>query len=380
MFEDFFERKRILVTGVAGVKGSWLALKLLEAGSTVIGIDSRYPETNSNFQASGLARAIEFVKGDITDFPFIERVMQRCDGVFHLAGIALVGEANRAPLQAYRVNTLGTATVLDSMLKVDTVRYGVFVTTDKVYQPRQDGEPWAETAPLMANGPYCISKACAEYVIADYYRNYMQKAGKCLGVARAGNVLVGGDFNSSRVTNGAGRLFVDCFEALMENRSPEIFTPLYSRPYLYGLDVISGYMLLMSCSDRPDVNGEAFNFGPDEEHGTRNGEIATKICELWGGGAEWHSGQLREEPFQQQILTSTKAKDRLGWRPAYKLCDTLQDTTAWYKEWTKRGRLEGEGSMMEFDISLSRKHQDVAKQRGIPWAYKKSMSAQLEQH
>ncbi|MGH9755768.1 MAG: NAD-dependent epimerase/dehydratase family protein, partial [Blastocatellia bacterium] len=266
MFRGFFKGKRILVTGVTGVKGSWLALELLEAGAQVIGVGIKPPESDSNFVLANLGAKITFHQGDVADLSLMRELMEDTDGVFHLAAVALVGDARRNPLETYRTNTLGTATVLEAIRLSDSVKYAVFVTTDKVYKPK-GGEIWNETDPLFATGPYPVSKACAEQIITDYYYNYLRPAGKRLGVGRAGNVIIGGDFYSTEKTNGAGRIFVDCFDALIKKQSPKIFTPKFTRPYTYGLDILSGYLTLMSELDNEGVDGEAFNFGPHEQYG-----------------------------------------------------------------------------------------------------------------
>ena len=330
MFRDFFKGKRIVVTGVAGVKGSWLALELLEAGSQVVGVDIKSPEPMSNFMAAGLGERITFVQGDVRHLSLMEQLLKGADGVFHLAAVALVVEARRKPLQAYATNTLGAATVLEAIRLSDSVKYAVFVTTDKVYKSKA-GELWMETDPLFAAEPYQVSKACAEHIIADYYHTYLRQAGKRVGVGRAGNVIVGGDFYSSRRTGGAGRIFVDCFEALAEKQPPKIFTPHFTRPYTYGLDILTGYMALMSRLDCKSVDGEAFNFGPHEQHGVENGLLAAKICELWGEGIMWECGPARDEPFEKQALSWDKARERLGWQPAYTLHEGLCATVRWYR-------------------------------------------------
>jgi len=193
MFGNFFKGKKILVTGVAGVKGSWLALELLEAGGQVVGVDIKPPEPHSNFTVSGLRKNISFVQGDVANLSLMQDLMKDADCVFHLAAIALVGEARRNPLETYRSNVLGTAVVLESIRLSDSAKYAVFVTTDKVYKPK-GGEIWVETDPLFASAPYPVSKACSEHIIADYYRNYLRQTGKRLGIGRAGNVLMGGGF------------------------------------------------------------------------------------------------------------------------------------------------------------------------------------------
>ena len=366
MFAAFYEGKKVLVTGIAGVKGSWLALKLLQVGADVMGLDCSRPKPASNFTAAGLEGRIRFIAGDVTNLSSLQESLVGVDCVFHLAAKSLVGEAARSPLEAYRVNTLGTATVLEAFRTSDSARYAVFVTTDKVYSPKQ-GLPWVESDPLVASGPYQVGKACAEYIIRDYFRCYLRGTGKRIGIARAGNVVIGGDFNSSRTTEGAGRLFVDCYEALMEGRSPEIFRPNFGRPYTYGLDIISGYMTLMSNLEREGVDGEAFNFGPHEQYGVENALVATKICELWGGNVTWRTGSTREEPFEQQSLSWEKARNLLAWQPAYTLYEALRDTTKWYKAWLSMGRKGGAGAMHQLDLELIEAHCQAARRLGVRW-------------
>jgi CDP-glucose 4,6-dehydratase len=366
MFSNFYQNKNVLVTGVAGVKGSWLAMALLEAGAHVVGLDNAPTDAKSNFAAAGLHGRITMVPGDVADVALLRSLLQDVDCIFHLAAVALVGEAAQNPFETYRSNVLGTAGVLEAFRDSDSATHAVFVTTDKVYRSK-GGEVWVETDPLVASGPYAVSKACSEFLIADYYRSYLQKAGKKIGIGRAGNVVIGGDFNSSQKKPGAGRIVVDCFEALAENRPPEIFSPQFTRPYTYGLDILSGYMTLMAGLNQEGVDGEAFNFGPHEPYGIENGLIATKICERWGAGISWKSGALREEPFEKQSLSWEKARRLLGWQPAYTIDEGLRDTTDWYREWVTRGKEAGEGGMADFNRSLIARHREAAVKIGLNW-------------
>jgi CDP-glucose 4,6-dehydratase len=367
MFGGYFQSKRVLITGVAGVKGTWLAQQLLALGSQVIGLDLQPPEVDSNFVASALHERITFVCGDVNDLACLRKIMAGVDAVFHLAAVSLVGEARRNPLETYRHNTLGTATVLEAIRLSDAVERALFVTTDKVYQAK-GGELWVETDPLFASEPYPVSKACAEQIIADYYRTYLHPAGKRIGVARAGNVMLGGDPYSSRRMRGAGHLHVDCFEALIEGRSPELYTPHFTRPYTYGLDTLSGYLTLMSKLDGEGIDGEAFNFGPQEQFGVANGVLASKICQVWGTGIEWRSTRPRSEPFEQQSLNWDKARQRLGWQPVYTLDQAVTDLAHWYRTWAERGCGRQPGSMAEVNCALIENHGRVARSLGLAWA------------
>jgi len=326
------------------VKGTWLALMLLLAGAVVTGLDKRRAALRSNYTATGLGGRIRFVHGDVRDLALVRRLVEEADWIFHLAAEAIVGEAVRNPLETYSTNVLGTAAVLEALRLADAPKRAVFVTTDKVYRPKPASELWVESDELGATGPYAVSKTCAELVIRDYNRCYFANTGTKIAVARAGNVLVGGDDHASSRTQGAGRLFVDCYEALTEGRPPEILRPTFTRPYTYGLDILSGYMTLISQLDREEIAGEAFNFGPYEQFGVSNALVATKICELWGSGVLWKSGAPREEPFEYQSLRTEKSRQRLGWRPAFTLYEALYATTRWYKAWAAFGSNISEGA------------------------------------
>jgi len=366
-FHTFFEGKRVLVTGAAGVKGSWLSLKLLEAGAQVVGLDIRGSDPHSNFFASGLQQRISHHRGDVTHLEPLLTLLEGVECVFHLAAVALVGVARRNPLETYRTNTLGTATVLEAIRRTPSVRHAVFITTDKVYRPR-GGAPWVESDPLFAAGPYQVSKAAAEHIIADYHHTYLKPEGKRLAIGRAGNVLIGGDFHSSQRTAGAGRIFVDCYEALMEDRPPRIFCPSFTRPYTFGLDILSGYMSLMSQLETPGVDGEAFNFGPREVEGIESAALAGRICALWGTGVGWEAGSKRAEPFDKQSLAWDKAQRVLGWAPAYSLEQALKATTAWYRAWARERTTPEEGALHALNLEQIQAHQAVAAAQGIRWA------------
>ncbi len=189
------------------MKGTWLALMLLHAGAIVTGLDKRRAGLRSNFTATGLGSRIHFVQGDVRDLAVMRRLVEEADCVF-LAAEAIVGEAVRNPLEAFSSNTLGTATMLEALRLAAAPKRSVFITTDKVYRAKPAGQQWVESDELGATGPYAVSKACAELVIRDYSRCYFINSETKIAVARAGNVLVGGDDHGSTSTQGAGRIFV----------------------------------------------------------------------------------------------------------------------------------------------------------------------------
>jgi CDP-glucose 4,6-dehydratase len=362
---EFFDGRRVLVTGATGVKGTWLALVLARRGAEVVGLDRVAPTPSSHFELARVGDRIRFVQGDLCDLDLLQRLVDETDVVFNLAAVSLVGESRANPLDTYRSNTYGTAVVLEALRRSDRCDRAVMVTTDKVYRSK-NGLPWTEDDALFATDPYPVSKACSEEVVRDYVHTYLDAAGKHVVVARAGNVLLGGDPYSSAVLDGRGHLHVDCFEALIEGRPPRIFNPAFTRPYTYGLDILRGYAVAAERAHERDVRGEAFNFGAREVLGVENGVVASKICAAWGSGVAWEHADGRFEPFEKQSLDWSKADRVLGWRPVYSIDETIADLARWYRVWGKRRAIGGSFTVDDIDDELLDRHDAAVARTCVP--------------
>ena len=361
MYDSFFEGKTVLVTGLGGAKGAWLGWYLLEAGAArIIGIDNAQTLSGTCFEASGLGddERVCLLRQDVRDLEGLRSVVRehQVTAAVHLGAMAIVGECKEQPLESYSTNVLGTATFLEAVRTTDLER-AVVVTTDKVYRDK-GGEPWVEDDPLVATGPYAVSKACADFIAQDYFGAYLRDAGKHLAIGRAGNVLVPGDHHD-------GRIFVDVAHALAKDEPPIIMNPAFTRPYTFVGDTVSGYLSLLAQCERPQVDGEAFNFGPREVMGVPNGDLATRMCELWGSDIAWERGRERDEPFEYQSLDWSKAERVLGWRPAYELDESLASVVEWYKAQAEH---PGEGELRGLTLEIVRRHIASARQEDIAWA------------
>ncbi len=361
MFGGYFANRVVLVTGLAGAKGTWLGWYLLEAGAArVIGLDHATDLSGTCCEASGLAgdERVTLVHGDVRDVEALTRLVaeEEVSAALHLAAMAIVGECRERPLETYLNNTAGTACFLEAVRQSGLER-AVVVTTDKVYRDR-GGEPWVEDHDLVATGPYAVSKACADFIARDYFLSYLCPAGQHLAIARAGNVLVPGDHH-------AGRIFVDVALALARGAAPVILNPAFTRPYTFVGDTLSGYLSLLARCHTPGVDGEAFNFGPREVTGVPNGELATKMCEQWGGDITWRRGSERDEPFQYQSLDWSKAAQRLDWQPTYDLDAGLREVVQWYQA---HARHPGAGELRALTTDTVRRHVAAAREQGRGWA------------
>jgi CDP-glucose 4,6-dehydratase len=318
-----------LVTGHTGFKGGWLVAWLQRLGAEVAGLALDPPTTPSLFESAGLARGIESMRTDINDPRPTRDAMARVEPeiVFHLAAQSLVRISYEQPLTTLSTNVLGTAHVLDGVRATGSVRAVVVVTSDKCYENREWSTPYDETAPMGGHDPYSCSKGCAELVCAAYRRSFLAAAGVHLASARAGNVIGGGDWSRDRLIPDVVRSVLDGEVAIIRN-------PEAVRPWQHVLEPLSGYLQLAERLVRDGADfAEAWNFGPDAEMQVAVAEVVRRLADLWGAGARWCHQQDPSGPHEATslLLDSTKARQRLGWRPVWGLDAALERTVEWYK-------------------------------------------------
>jgi len=310
----------VLITGCTGLLGSWLAATLVDAGAQVVGL-IRDEVAQSLLRLSGYQDRMGAVRGDVTDYGLLERALNEyeVDAVFHLAAQTTVTIANRAPLSTLEANIKGTWTVLEAARRSPTVTRIVVASSDKAYGALPT-LPYTEDMPLRGSHPYDASKACADLLAQMYAATY----GLPVAITRCANMYGGGDLNWNRIVPGTIR-------SVLRGEAPVVRsdgTPL--RDYLYVKDAVQAYLVLAQQLDRPEVRGQAFNFGTNQPRTAM--EMVEMIISLCGAPdlRPIVLGEASHE-IQDQYLDSTKARTTLGWEPAHSLEQGLQETAAWYQ-------------------------------------------------
>lgn len=324
---DFYNQKRVFITGHTGFKGSWLTKILIMAGAKVTGF-SLIPNTNpSLFNIINIEDNINSIIGDIRDLEHLKKELCNCkpDIIFHLAAQPLVRESYKNPVFTYETNVMGTVNLLESIRNCKSVRSVVIITTDKVYKNNEWDWGYRETDPLDGFDPYSNSKSCSELVTHSYKNSFFSYQGLAVSTARAGNVIGGGDFSEDRI-------IPDCIRAAIKKEKILVRNPKSIRPYQHVFEALSGYLLIAE-KQYDDKNFEgSYNIGPNEDGCVTTANLVEKFCNSWGN-MKW-TINMEDTHFSESNLLKldcSKIKNKLGWKPKLSIKEAVNLTIEWTK-------------------------------------------------
>ncbi|MBS6643418.1 MAG: CDP-glucose 4,6-dehydratase [Clostridiaceae bacterium] len=341
--KDFYQGKRVLVTGHTGFKGSWLIRMLTLAGADVTGYALEPPTSPSLFAAAGLEDTVRSVIGDIRDREHLARVFEQVQPeiVFHLAAQPIVRDSYKDPVYTYETNVMGTVNVLECVRQNSCVRSFLNVTTDKVYENKEWEYGYRECDPLDGYDPYSNSKSCSELVTHSYKKSFFEDGRCAISTSRAGNVIGGGDFANDRI-------IPDCIRAAAAGRQIEVRNPHSTRPYQLVLEPLYVYMMIAKSQYEDGTYQGYYNVGPDDCDCVTTGRLVDMFCRAWGEGTGWtdcFDGGPHEANFLK--LDCSKIKSVFGWRPRYHVEQAVEKTVEWSKAY-----LDGQDMLAVMDRQI----------------------------
>jgi CDP-glucose 4,6-dehydratase len=335
--QEAYKGKKIFLTGHTGFKGAWMLKTLSLLGAEVKGY-ALEPQTQDDlFHLIDGKSICTSVIADLRDKKRLEDeiVSFQPDFIFHLAAQPLVRLSYEIPAETFEVNVIGTAHVLDGVRLLDKKCDVVLITTDKVYHNNEWIYPYRENDRLGGYDPYSASKACAELVIDSYrnsffnVKNYEQHQ-KGIAVARAGNVIGGGDWSQDR-------LIPDIAKAFALEKPVVIRNPNSVRPWQHVLEPVIGYLLLgANLAIEPLKFSQAYNFGPHLSDALPVEEMLKLAIASWGKG-EYKVENVEGQPHEAGLLKLdiSKAISELKWHPKMNAKQAVSMTMDWYSEFTK---------------------------------------------
>lgn len=336
-FKNIYKNKTVLVTGHTGFKGAWLSIWLKSLGANVIGYSLAPYTCKDIYVLSNLKEHIIETIGDIRDRDKLKKVFDKNkpEYVFHLAAQPLVIQSYLDPIYTYETNVMGTLNILECIRESKSVKIGIFSTSDKCYENKEQFWGYRENDKLGGLDPYSSSKSAAEIVINSYRHSFMNPINydehkKAIASVRAGNVIGGGDWQKNRIVP-------DCIKSLEENKDIILRNPNSVRPWQYVLEAIRGYLLLgQKMMEEPKIYSTSFNFAPTLNSVINVEKLSNLLIKYYKNeDININYNNFSNNLYESKILNLdiSKAYFMLNWYPKLSIEDCVKYTVQWYKNY-----------------------------------------------
>lgn len=329
---NFYNDKKVLVTGHTGFKGSWLCKILTNIGAKVTGYSLKPPTKPSLFNIANIESDIHSVIGDIRNYETLKNVFDEVQPeiVLHLAAQPIVRDSYKDPRYTYETNVMGTVNVLECIRNNTCVKSFLNVTTDKVYLNKEWAWGYRENEELDGFDPYSNSKSCSELVTHSYKNSFFSDGRVAISTARAGNVIGGGDFANDRI-------IPDCVRAAVDKHDIIVRNPFSTRPYQHVLEPLYAYLMIAAKQYEDIKYADYYNVGPDDVDCFQTGALVDLFVSKWGNGIKWinqYDGGPHEANFLK--LDCSKLKATFGWNPRWNLDIAVEKVVEWSKFWINK--------------------------------------------
>jgi UDP-glucose 4-epimerase len=302
--------RKALVTGGGGFIGSHLVDLLLKEGWHVRVLDNFSTGTLGNL--FWCADRVDIVEGDIRNKEICQAACDGVDSVFHLAGMASVGDSIANPLLAHDVNLTGTLNMLLAARDAKARRF-VFSSSTSVYGDAET-VPTGEDQKIAPLSPYASQKATGEY----YCRNFHDVYGLETVILRYFNVF-GPRQNANSGYAAAIPRFV---QAAIDDRPPVVFGDgLQTRDFVYAGNVAFAN-LRASVAD--GVAGHSFNIGSGDSISLL--DLLSELRQTTGAPLEPEFQPARLGEVRHSRADISKAVALLGYAPHVPFAEGIRRT------------------------------------------------------
>ena len=322
--------RKWLVTGVAGFIGSSLLETLLDLNQFVVGLDSfetGYAHNLDDVKSIVGAekwKGFDFIEGDIRDLDCCRKACSGVDYVLHEAALGSVPRSIDDPILTNQANVDGFVHMLVAAMEA-RVRTFVFASSSAVYGD-SPGLPKVEDVIGASLSPYAASKLINEIYAGVFSKVYEFR---WIGL-RYFNV-----FGRRQDPQGAYAAviprWVDTFlkmERPVINGDGET-----SRDFCYIRDVVQAN-ILAALSENDEALNRVYNiaFGDrttlNELFGLIRNSLSVRIPEIANVEAEY--GPFRQGDVRHSLADTSRAAQLLGFAPAYKVGEGIEETIEWY--------------------------------------------------
>ena len=314
---------KFLVTGGAGFIGSHLTEKLIKRKDEVIILDNMstgLPRNLINTQ-----NKVDLVSGNILDKGIVNKLVNQCDYIIHLAAALGVFNIVNKPLESLKTNLQGTENLLESANKYS--KPILIASTSEIYG-KNDKVPLNEEDdriighPLKSRWSYSEAKAVDESLAYFYYLENKLP----IRIVRFFNTV------GPRQVGQYGMVVPRFVAAAIRNEPIHVYgSGNQIRCFCHVSDAIRALLLVI---DSNEAIGQVFNVGNNQQISIM--DLAKKVIEITGSKSEIKRIPYAEaypegfEDMQRRVPDISKIKTALGWSPEIGLDQIIKDIANFY--------------------------------------------------
>lgn len=323
--------KKILITGGAGFIGSHVVRRFVTSYPEIkiYNLDAlTYAGNLENIKDIENAPNYTFVKGDITDAPFIDKLFEehKFEGVIHLAAESHVDRSITDPLAFVRTNVIGTINLLNAFKSIwkdnwEGKRF-YHISTDEVYGTLGEDGLFTETTAYDPNSPYSASKASSDHFVRAYGETYDLP----YVITNCSNNYGPNHFPEKLIP-----LFIN---NIIENKPLPVYGDgKYTRDWLF----VEDHAVAIDLVFHKGGNHETYNIGGFNEW--QNIDLVKLLCRIMDqklgreeGTSEKLITYIKDRPGHDRryAIDATKINKELGWKPSVTFEQGLEKTINWY--------------------------------------------------
>ena len=166
--------KNILISGITGQDGAYLARLLLNKGCNVIGLTRKYDTDKlSKLAYLNTLDRVNIVECNLLNIKDVINVLSvnKIDEIYNLSSQSSVGVSYKSPVETLKFNTISVLNLLEAIRLVN-IKIKLYQASSSEMYGIFDRLPIVEDMPLNPVSPYGVSKASAHWLISCYRESY----------------------------------------------------------------------------------------------------------------------------------------------------------------------------------------------------------------
>ena len=248
----------------------------------------------------------------------VREAMKDAEVVFHLAALIGIPYSYHSPDAYVDTNIKGTLNILQAARDLG-IKKIVHTSTSEIYGTAQF-VPITEWHPVNPQSPYAATKSGADFLALTFFRSF------------ASPVIVVRPFNTYGPRQSARAIIPAIITQILSGKekiSLGSITP--TRDLNFVKDTALGFV---KAAESENALGEVINLGSNYEISI--GDLAKKIAGIIGKPISIQSSEERLRPEKSEVerlwADNQKAREMIGWSPAYTLDQGLEETIDWFKK------------------------------------------------